>query len=212
MAGMAKKHKKFPIEAVFIAIVVIIIVLVLFLSQKAKETGAVASVNGQAITLADLNTLNMSVPVQQRQLLTKDNLTEIAINNMIMGQEITKRGITVSKQEVDALVERFIAQNNLTMQGYEKLLQQQGVTVDFIKNLYAEQLLQFKLMNETVLNSVTVSDDETLQFYNMYKEQINDTYENSKVELKDIVKFQKAQQSFLVFIQQLRAKAEIKYY
>jgi len=214
LLGMAKKHKKLPVETIFIVIAVIAIILVLYLSQKSNTNTSkpVVSVNGQTITTADLDNIALTVPAQQRQSLTKDNLTEIAISNALMMQEAKKRGITVSDAEVNSLIEKFIAQNNLTMQDYEKLLQQQGVDINFIKNVYTEQLMQFKLMNETVLSSVTVSENETKQFYDMYKVQINNTYENSKEELANIIKFQKAQQAFSTFVQQLRANAQIKYY
>ncbi len=212
--GMAKKHKKLPVETIFVVVAVIAIVLVLYLSQKSNTNmpKPVVSVNGQAITTADLDNIALTIPAQQRQSLTKDNLTEIAISNALMMQEATKRGITVSDAEVNSLIEKFIAQNNLTMQDYEKLLQQQGVDINFIKNVYTEQLMQFKLMNETVLSSVSVSENETKQFYDMYKTQINNTYENSKDELANIIKFQKAQQAFSTFVQQLRTNAQIKYY
>ncbi len=212
LSGMVKKHKKLPVETIFVIIAVIAIVLVLYLSQRASGPKAVVSVNGQEITTADLDNIALTIAPQQRQLLTKENLTEIAISNVLMMQEAAKRGITVSEPEVNNLIQSFIAQNNLTVQDYEKLLQEQGVDINFIKNVYAEQLLQFKLMNATVLNTVSVSEDEVRGVYDMYQSQINDTYENSKEELTNIVKFQKAQQGFLTLIQQLRASAEIKYY
>lgn len=208
--GMAKKHKKLPIELIFIVAVVIAIVLVLYLSQKAGSK-SVASVNGQAITTDDLDYLLSTVPEQQRQSLTKENLTEIAINKELIRQEIVKHGIKVSEQEVNSLIERFLAQNNLTMQDYEKLLSQQGADINLIKQVYAEQLSTYKLMNETILKDLKVSEDETKGFYDTYKAQINNTYENSKEEIKQVILSQKAQQSFLLYIQQLRSSAEIKY-
>lgn len=207
---MAKKSKKFPIETIFVILAVVGIVLILYLSQKAEKP--VASVNGQEITTADLDYILSTVPEQQRQSLTKENLTEIAISNLLVRQEIIKRGLKVSEEEVDALISRFLEQNQITMDEYLQLLEQQGTDINFIKNLYAEQLLTYKLMNETVLNEVKVSDDEIESFYEMYKMQINGTYEEVKSELAEILKIQKAQQSFILFVQQLRSNAEIKYY
>lgn len=210
--GMARKSKKPPLETIFVILAVVGIVLILYLSQKAKDNQRVASVNGQLVTTDNLDYILLMLPEEQRELLTKENLTEIAINNALIRQEIVKQGITISEKEINNAVNNVLAQNQITLEEYTQLLQEQGVTLDFVKSVYAEEILTYKLLNKTILKNMIVTDDEINEFYELYSAQINGTYEEVKTELEEVIKFQKAQQEFFIFVQELRENAEIIYY
>lgn len=211
----AKKKVSYPSGkaiAIAVAVIVVVAAIVVFLTQRPSSQKVVATVNGQQITQADLDNILLTVPPSQRSLVTKDQLLQQAIYQALFEQQAAKLGITVSQQEVDDRVAASIAQYNLTEQEFEAKLAQQNLTLEFVKDIYRKQLIAYKLINQTVLSRINVTDTEMQSFYNAYKSQINVSFVEAEPQIRDAITAQKGQQAVAIYVQQLNASSTIVVY
>jgi len=109
----------------------------IFKSGAAADGGVAAYVNGQAITCGEIDKKYASVPDSMKTYITKDVLLNQTINEMVIRQAVTKRGIQLDDAYVQAMI------NNVKSQfpdekSFNDTLVQQGIT-------YAEVVDQLTL-------------------------------------------------------------------
>jgi parvulin-like peptidyl-prolyl isomerase len=175
-----KKHKKHPskkksdntmFKVVVFVILVAVVGLLIFLTSKSgslrltKQDRVAATVNGEEITTEYLDEQYARVPPEYQGFITKSMLLNQTINEVLLLQEAKKKGITVSKEDVQAEIAASMEQANVTEQELNERLAAQNVTRDFLEDLYMKQLTINKLIDEVVGSKIQVTDAEVKDFY-----------------------------------------------
>ena len=133
----------------------------------------VAVVNNDAITLGELQESIVAYRAENRQgrgaglsddELAKQFLPKL-INNRLQLQEADREKITVEDQEVsEELLERIKIYNTKSLEEFEKLVQEQGITMEAIKKRVREGLRVQKVVRRKVALRVSVTDTEIVQY------------------------------------------------
>ena len=88
------------------------------------------------------------------------------IDNILVRIEAEDRGIVVSEDELDTIVEDIKKQNNLSNEQFIAELEREGITVDELKETYKLDLLKTRLINQIAGERVNlVTETEVKNFY-----------------------------------------------
>jgi peptidyl-prolyl cis-trans isomerase SurA len=133
----------------------------------------VAVVNNDAITLSELQETIVAYRAENRggragsssdDELAKQFLPKL-IDSRLQLQEADREKITVEDQEVnDEISERIKAYNSKSVEEFEKLLKEQGITMDAVRKRVREALRVQKVIRRKVALRVSVTDAEIVQY------------------------------------------------
>jgi peptidyl-prolyl cis-trans isomerase SurA len=133
----------------------------------------VAVVNNDAITLSELQETIVAYRAENRQQrgsspsddeLAKQFLPRL-IDNRLQLQEADREKITVEDHEVsEELLERIKVYNTKTLEEFEKLVKEQGISMDAVKKRVREGLRVQKVIRRKVALRVSVTDAEIVQY------------------------------------------------
>ncbi len=124
-----------------------------------------AKVNGEKITVTELNRIYDSLPEQQKSLMTKEDVLEQIIQLKVIYQEAKNEGLSVTEDEANNNLDLLLVSAEMTREQFAQNLLQQGVSEkDFIQS-YIEQIAAEKLINKSVLQNIEISDDEASNYY-----------------------------------------------
>jgi peptidyl-prolyl cis-trans isomerase SurA len=137
-----------------------------------------ATVDGRPITYSELE---HALAAQFANTLVKgssDQLTQMRlqtlqalIDNEILLQRAEKEGLLAADAEVDAKFSEFKAP--YTQEQFQKLLDQQKMTVNDLKARIRRELSVQKLTNKEIGSHISISDAEVAAFYNANKASFN---------------------------------------
>ena len=166
----SSKKEKLKINMIIGAIIGIIIVcsFVLYFS-KAPSGDAAAIVNNEIITTQYINEQYENVPEIYRQFITKEMILNESINELLLLQEAKKQGISVTAEELSEVIDDSITQSGLSKEEFEKTLDEQNLTMDFVEDYYKKQMIINRLLNKTILYKIVVSSSEVKEYYNNNK-------------------------------------------
>lgn len=133
----------------------------------------VAVVNNDAITLSELQETIVAYRAENRQgragsqsdeELAKQFLPRL-IDSRLQLQEADREKITVEDHEVaEELNERIKVYNTKSVEEFEKLLKEQGITMDAVRKRIREALRVQKIIRRKVALRVSVTDAEIIQY------------------------------------------------
>ena len=166
------KKDKSKNKLIIIAVigVVIICAFVLYFN-KAPSDDIAAIVNGESITIQDINEQYDRVPEQYKQVITKEMLLNQSIDKLLLLQEAKKEGISVTAEELSKIIDNLITQSGLSKENFDKTLEEQNLTIEFLKDYYEKQLIINNLLNKTVISKIIVSSSDVEKYYNNNKEE-----------------------------------------
>jgi peptidyl-prolyl cis-trans isomerase SurA len=132
----------------------------------------VAVVNNDAITLSELQETIVAFRAdgkQGRGGLSDDELAKQVLPKLIDSrlqlQEADREKITVEDQEVaDEINERIKIYNTKSVEDFEKLLKEQGLTMEAVRKRVREGLRVQKIIRRKVALRVSVTDAEIVQY------------------------------------------------
>lgn len=176
---MAKKSKsKQKLKSVMFTFILAVIVVAVFTylimnegNIMPKDKGEIAAtVNGEEITLEELDLEYARLPEQYKSLLSKEDILSQLIDKKLLFQEAAALGITVSDSEIEEQLNTVKGQFP-TEEVFIQLLEQQELTSDDIKNQIKDQLIINKLLNQTALSKIEISEQEIADYYKENLEQ-----------------------------------------
>lgn len=191
-----KKPKSF---AIAIGVAVVLILAALFF---AKGIFVAATVNGSPIS-------RLSVIKELEKQGGKQAL-EAIIDKKLIETELNKQKVSVTKEEVDAEIEKIKTQ--VTAQGgtLEMALAQQGLTEEKLREQITIQKKLEKLLADKV--AVTEAEIETYIKDSKATPPKDVTIEAFRKQISEQLKGQKFQQEAQKWVSDLTASAKIKYY
>lgn len=166
-----------------------------------KGLAVAATVNGKPISrLSIIQKLE-----KQGGKGTLDNLiTETLIQN-----EAQNKGVSISDQEIDDEIKKIEA--TVTQQGgtLDQALLQQGMTREMLKESIKTQKLVEKLLSD----KLQISDEDVTTYLNENKTELPaGKEEEAKNDIREQLKQEKLQQEVGIWIEELKANANVKYY
>ncbi len=147
--------------------------LAVILIKLLTPSSVAATVNGDKITIKEVDDYYARIPEQYQQLITKNDILEQLINEKILLQEASKQDIAITDDEVNTAINSAIQQSGLTQEEFEQRLQEQDLTMDEMVQYYKTQLTIAQLLNKTILAEINSSDQDTLsQAVQLYLNQL----------------------------------------
>ncbi len=156
----------------------------------------VAIVDSEIITLSQLKkesdlyrkgieTANQPPEAKQELLKTLDQkILERMIDESLARQEAVKYRIEVSETDVDGAIDNIRKMKTLSREALERIVQQEGLTLEEYRETIRKQILQSRLINQTVNARVVVTEADIRQYYDTHA----DTYQTSqKFHLRNIL-------------------------
>ncbi len=172
----ARRRRNKTIQTFLIVLIVILAIAAIFsaintffpdLFGKFSLSGKLAAkVNGVPITEIQLNEDYARLPLQYQYFITKDAFLKQLIDEVLLTQEATRQGFTVSQQEVDESLNTFMQENNVTPDKLNEVLTQKKLNYQQLRNLVENQLLIDKLLQKEVKDKANVTTEQALKYYN----------------------------------------------
>jgi len=140
---------------------------------KTFPEGAAAVVNGETVMEADLikeienykqAMSSQGQPVQEDEMVIKTQALDSLIVRTILLQEAKTQNIVATDDFVDTQISQLTQQYGGEEQ-FNSMLEQQGLTIDFVKEQVSTSYIINTLIEEKTQSDVTVKEDEIAQFY-----------------------------------------------
>lgn len=171
-----KKEKKKAGKVVTTILVLVVIIAIILLianidklfpkKEGAATTGTsdvAAIVNGEEITNEQLNKQYDVLPAQYKLVFTKEAFLDQMIDEAILLQEAKKEGIEVDEKRVNEIVDSIVLQSGLSLDEFESRLSMQGISLDYIKSYYKDQIMISDLLNKTIFSDIEVTLPERVR-------------------------------------------------
>lgn len=168
-------------EIILKPVVILVILLALALPAQAAQVNKVAAVvNGQVITMFDLQ--KESIPELARARIDpKDASRSKEVNaifrktldsmimDILIAQEAKRLNIQVTKPEVEGEISKMMEARKLTKKQFEEELARQKMSGDALRKMIERDILRQKMMGMEVGRKVVVTPQEIRNYYDAHK-------------------------------------------
>jgi len=157
----------------------------------------VAVVNDTPITQSELNSsfepIRKRIAAQpsgeERESTLKkaqEGMLNRMIDDILIEQEATRLGIKIPDEDVTGAIETILAQKNLTMNDFEKILEKESMSLEGYKKEVKTQMIRSKVVRRELRTAIAVTDEEIGEYYIKHRAE----YEGQQaVRIKQIVLF-----------------------
>lgn len=163
--------------------VILFVILIVFLlpafsnADEKVVDGIAAVVNGEIITMYDLNQEMAPIikqfkgraisAAEEEQIRTvRKQLLDRMINEFILDQEAERLGVSVSDDDVKAELDSIMQGSNISKDELEKKLKLQKTTLKEFKDKIKSNIRKHRLLNYKVKNKVVVTEEEMARYWN----------------------------------------------
>ena len=137
--------------------------------KEITEEGVVATVNGQQITQEELD-MNYGFYIKMNPTVTKEEMLDKLIMDILMVEAAKKGGITVTEQQVDDEMQNFKSLNN-SEEDYQKFLKDNGLTEEFLRSEIEKEYYINHYLTTEMDKFSNPSDEELKKIFDEYKMQ-----------------------------------------
>jgi len=193
-----KISKKFVANLVLV--VAIVGLIALFVYNK-KELFVAATVNGKPITRLDL--------IKELEKQGGKQTLDTMVTKSLLRQEAVKKGIVVSKEDLDK--EKDSLKKNIESSGqtWEQFLQYQNLTEEQLN----EELSLRVMLNKLLAEKVNVTEDEITTYVEQNSQEGQDnTNKDLRDQTKEQLKNQKMSSESQTFLENLKKGARVQYF
>jgi parvulin-like peptidyl-prolyl isomerase len=115
---------------------------------------------------AELGEVDVDSPEGQRKFeaLRRKTLDSL-VEKQLIAQQAKELKIYVAEEEMRRALEDVKKSNNLTDFQFAEALKQQGFSLDSYRKQLRQQLLELKVINQTVRSRISIGDDEVRAYY-----------------------------------------------
>lgn len=161
----------------------IIVLFFLFLAfplQAEIVDRIIATVNQEPVTLYDFSKAmaniqanlqkelsknpNIKLSDEDRELLKKKAFDHL-VDEILLNQEIAKKGMEVSDQDVTRAIDSILQRNKFTLDQLRKELASKGESLDSYRADIKAQLRRLKFINQVIGNKVHVNEEDVQAYY-----------------------------------------------
>lgn len=137
----------------------------------------VATVNGQIITLNDVNT-RLELMLKNQPTEDEDQINEARrealdqlIERALVAQEMQALKLKVEEKEVDEAIERIKKGNNVTQEQFEVQLGRVGLDLASFRKDVRDQLTRIKLANRVLRPGIIIPDDQVSAYFDQHRDE-----------------------------------------
>jgi len=202
--------------AVFILIVIIGAVLITKAlapnQENVQSQDVVAIVNGQTITIQEVETVRQALGPQVAMFSEEDIIDQLVLQTLLL-QEAETRGISVTRQQAEAEFDTLLLQQGISREEFAGLLAQQGQDLNVLLEEYRKNLMLEALSEE--LSAGPVTEEEAIAFYEEYKKIAGGEippYEELREEIFSFLEQQQQAQALTELAEELESQAQIERY
>ncbi|MFH1642655.1 MAG: SurA N-terminal domain-containing protein [Nanoarchaeota archaeon] len=209
-----KRSKKKSNKGYVISVFVVLIVIAA-LYYAVTETGLIkkeiaATVNGDIITMQELNQKYDALPEQYKMFITKDLLLDQLINAKLLLLEAEVMGVEVSMEEVEAEIDRIKIQSFDSDEEFLNFLKENNMELEVLKQQTHDQLTIAKLLDMEILSKIDIDESRVKAFYDNNAELMgNFSYNDVKEQIRQSMLEDLSGGAIQTYTGQLRAKADI---
>jgi peptidyl-prolyl cis-trans isomerase SurA len=147
-------------------------------------TAVVAAVDGQPITLSDLDAFSRGrgLLLPEAEQATRQSLLEALVRSQLFEMEFKAEGLAASDRDVDIYIDNFLAQSGSDRAQLQAALDDLGVPWDEYFARMREEMQRHALIDREIRSRVSVTEEEI----NRHWEQSTEFDLPSRVELADI--------------------------
>jgi peptidyl-prolyl cis-trans isomerase SurA len=146
--------------------------------QRGHSSDTLATVNGKAITKAEVDTLYENTVGNQPQKpsavqaeIVHLNILRQLIDEEILMQRAAKVNLVASNEDVDARINEIKAP--FTQEEFQKRLADKHLTLDDLKREIRHNLTEEKLFNKEINSKIDITDSDIAKYYNDHKSEFN---------------------------------------
>lgn len=213
-----KQKKKSIYLTLIITIIILSTIAYIFYTYKdifseslLDESLIVARINGKEISLKELNEAYDRLSDQYKTMVTKEDILDETVTEILLLQEAEKQGITATKEEATKMISDAMIQGGISEEEFQEQLDSLKISKDYLVEYYKKQLIISELLNTTLFKELIVSYTEIKQFYEKNQLSLqNITLDDSKDEIQDLLLSDKQKSAYLTYISQLKVRADIE--
>lgn len=168
----------------FLKIIILVGFVGLHCILQAEEVDGIAAIVGNQIILESEVEANYQEFLASASLgnnVTKDEILQLLVEEKLITEKAERDDITAADGEVEMQLER-VMQNIIAQfpsyQEFMQVLQNEGLTVDALKDRYraqiAKQVLRDKLLQQEVFSKIDVSEYEKRNYYETHIDSLPD--------------------------------------
>ncbi len=150
-------------------------------SPAGAQGSIVAEVNGQPIYSGQLNkTYDLflymeGIPKSYSFLVPKLSVLNQSIMQMLIYDDATAHGYSVTSQEAEDSLVKALAANGYTLDRFKSTFANESFDYDFVTEYNRRTMVISKYLNDTILKGITVTDSEAQAYYDANKALFNST-------------------------------------
>ncbi len=166
---------------------VMAILLMLFFADYAHVMTVdriLATVDDQVITFGDYRLFTREFSERASGDTVDERLLRQLIEEKLMAFEAQRRGLETSETEIEKAIEEFVSRNNLSQDGLESSLKEDGLDLEKFRGIVKEKILISQILSRDVDAKVLITDSEIDAYYREHKREFLEDPEY--VELKAI--------------------------
>ena len=153
------------------AAVALFAVLTAIPAQAAVVEKVVAVVNDRIITLSELNQELKEVVVNPDAEVNVHNVLDAMVDRILLDQQAAARKISVSDEEVKAIVKNQREALNLDESSIAEELKKQNMTEELFYRQWKYQILSRRLLELVTQGSIAVTDEEIEKYHREHYEE-----------------------------------------
>lgn len=160
-----------------IALGIIIMLLIVaggmyyYKTSVSEETDPVAAlVNKEAIFLSQLDTAYININIQNDQSLTKEEVLDMLIDQMVLLQSLYAMDLTVMDSEVEESIDTLLEERELPKEVFYEQAQTNGLSKQTVFKMFKDRLLIQKFYEQKIHPKIEITDEMKQNFYEMNKE------------------------------------------
>lgn len=155
----------------------------------------IATVNQEPVTLYEFNKAmanikkeldkqpNVKLSAEDVDMLKKKAFDHL-VDELLLNQEITKKGLDVTDQDVTRAIDSILERNKFTMDQLRRELASKGEDIQAYREEIKSQLRRLKFINQIIGNKVHISDEDVKEYYAQQGAQLSG---NQQIEIAQIV-------------------------
>lgn len=162
----------------------------------------VASVNGKLIWRTDL--------IRELEKQGGNQMVDFLVNRSLIYQEAVKKNVSVTEEEIKAELDKYDQQLKAQGSSLTDALALQGLN----ENSFKDELKYELTVRKLLADKINVTDEEIKQYYEQNKSQFgkDQTLEDLKDTIKQLLSNQKLSLNYSSFIQDLKSAARLRYF
>lgn len=164
--SISKNELKISKKFIIFGVLIILIASYFVITNYYKRSESIAAkVNGEIITIEELDKAYNSLPEQYKTLIDKKDLLDQLIQAKVFYLEAEKRGIIVDKDEAKKMFDDIKDVSGLSDEEFAENIAKQGINEEELIESYSKQLTLQKFLDENLLNKIEITDENVKKYY-----------------------------------------------